>query len=149
GVPTRTAGLDRTSDRVVRPYPGGASADIWVFSGQSNSVGWGMLKEPVQPDPRILFFNSDNQWVLLEEPLNPRFLTWVPTPVQENILLQRGGLAFPSGAVLENFLRQRSARGSKPLGGVGATLFFAKHLIDYIDQPIGLIHCGVGGSPIK
>ncbi len=83
-------------------YPDQKEADIWVFSGQSNSQGWGMLKAPVEPDPRILFFSADNRWVVAKEPLNPRFTNWDPDPVRENILLQRTGVDYPSGADTEN-----------------------------------------------
>src|ERR1044071_8691730 len=49
------------------PYPGNVKADIWVFSGQSNSQGWGLFKAPVEPDPRIMFFDSENRWVIAQE----------------------------------------------------------------------------------
>ena len=130
------------------PYPGNAKADIWVFSGQSNSQGWGLLKAPVEPDPRIMFFNGENRWVVAEEPLNPRFYNWTPEPVEQNILLQRGHLDFTGKDVTRTFLQQlRSDRVN--LGGVGPGLFFAKHLMKFIERPIGLVYCGVGGSPIK
>src|SRR5712692_10503754 len=65
-----SSGMDRSQpkDQTARPYPGGVKADIWVFSGQSNSEGWALFKAPVEPDPRIMFFNADNRWVLAEEP---------------------------------------------------------------------------------
>jgi sialate O-acetylesterase len=128
-------------------YPGDKEADIWVFSGQSNSQGWGMLKAPVEPDPRILFFNADNDWVIAKEPLNPRFPSWMPDPVRENILLQRNGVEYPSGAA-ENFIEQMK-RDEIVMGGVGPGLAFARHLVNFIDRPLGLVYCGVGGSPIK
>jgi sialate O-acetylesterase len=129
-------------------YPGGVEADIWVFSGQSNSQGWGMLKAPIEPDPRILFFNADNQWVVAKEPLNPRFTSWVPDSVRENILLQRTGVGFPSGASAEMFVKEMESE-KVTLGGVGPGLAFAKHLVKFLNRPLGLVYCGVGGSPIK
>jgi sialate O-acetylesterase len=130
------------------PYPGSAQADIWVFSGQSNSQGWGLFKAPVEPDPRIMFFNNENRWVVAQEPLNPRFYNWTPEPVAQNILLQRGNLKFTGKDVVETFLQQLR-NDNVHLGGIGPGLFFAKHLVKFIDRPIGLVYCGVGGSPIK
>jgi len=56
---------------------------------------------------------------------------------------------MPAGMTAEGFLarRERDHPGA-PLGGVGPGLFFANHLLKYIDRPIGLISCGVG-SPMK
>jgi sialate O-acetylesterase len=132
----------------THPYPGDREADIWVFSGQSNSQGWGMLKAPIEPDPRILFFDADNQWIVAREPLNPRFTSWVPDSVRENILLQRTGVNYPSGASAEIFTEEME-RQKVVLGGVGPGLAFAKHLVKFLNRPLGLVYCGVGGSPIK
>ena len=129
-------------------YPNAQEVDIWLFAGQSNSQGWGVLKAPVEPDPRILFLNADNHWVVAKEPLNPRFTNWDPDPVEGNILLQRTGIDFPGGPTTENFIRQMKLDKVVP-GGVGPGLAFAKHLVRFIDRPLGLVYCGVGGSPIK
>jgi hypothetical protein len=129
-------------------HPDAENADIWVFSGQSNSQGWGMLKAPVEPDPRILFFNADNRWVIAKEPLNPRFTNWDPDPVQENIRLQRYGVEFPAGPETERFIEQMT-QNNVVMGGVGPGLAFAKHVVKFVDRPVGLVYCGVGGSPIK
>jgi hypothetical protein len=116
----------------THPYPGDREADIWVFSGQSNSQGWGMLKAPIEPDPRILFFDADNQWIVAREPLNPRFTSWVPDSVRENILLQRTGVNYPSGASAEIFTEEME-RQKVVLGGVGPGLAFAKHLVKFLN----------------
>jgi len=129
-------------------HPNANNADIWVFSGQSNSQGWGMLKAPVEPDPRILFFNADNRWVIAQEPLNPRFTNWDPDPVQQNIQLQRNGIEFPAGRDTEKFIAEMIQR-NVVMGGVGPGLAFAKHIVKFADRPLGLVYCGVGGSPIK
>lgn len=140
---------DRNSESPAsHPYPSDTDADIWVFAGQSNSQGWGMLKAPVEPDPRILFFNSQNLWVVATEPLNPRFTSWVPDSVRENIQLQRTGIAFPGGPPTARFLDELE-REKVIAGGVGPGLTFAKHLIQDLNRPLGLIYCGVGGSPIR
>ena len=139
----------RTSDQPgTHPYPGDREAGIWVFAGQSNSQGWGMLKAPTEPDPRILFFDAENQWVVAREPLNPRFTTWVPESVRENIMLQRTGVKYPSGSSTRIFLEEMEQENAV-LGGVGPGLAFAKHLIEFLNRPLGLMYCGVGGSPIK
>jgi sialate O-acetylesterase len=129
-------------------HPDAKNADIWVFSGQSNSQGWGMLKAPVEPDPRILFFNAANSWVIAKEPLNPRFTNWDPDPVRQNIQLQRNGVEFPAGLDTEQFIAQMM-QNNIVMGGVGPGLAFAKHVVKFVDRPLGLVYCGVGGSPIK
>jgi sialate O-acetylesterase len=129
-------------------HPDGQDADIWVFSGQSNSQGWGMLKAPVEPDPRILFFNADNRWVVAKEPLNPRFTNWDPDPVQQNIRVQRNGVEFPAGPDTEQFIAQMM-QDHVVMGGVGPGLAFARHMVKFVNRPLGLVYCGVGGSPIK
>jgi sialate O-acetylesterase len=129
-------------------YPGDKKADIWVFSGQSNSQGWGMMKAPIEPDPRILFFSADNRWVVAQEPLNPLFTHWDPDPVDENIRLQRTGIDFPGGLSAENFIKQMK-HDKVAMGGAGPGLAFAKHLVQFVDRRLGLVYCGVGGSPIK
>jgi hypothetical protein len=98
------------------PYPNQEEADIWVFSGQSNSQGYGMLKAPVEPDPRILFFNANNRWVVAKEPLNPFFTNWDPDPVRENILLQRTGVDYPSGADTEKLHQANEASTQRSYG---------------------------------
>ncbi len=149
GSPSSQSIWDRNFESPAsHPYPGNSNADLWVFAGQSNSQGWGMLKAPVPPDPRILFFNSHNQWVVATEPLNPRFTSWVPDSVRENILLQRTGIAYPGGPATARFLDEMEGEKVIP-GGVGPGLSFAKHLIQDLNRPLGLIYCGVGGSPIR
>src|SRR6185312_11393660 len=66
-----------------RPYPGGDEPDIWVFSGQSNSFGAGLMKAPVEPDPRILFLDYQDEWVVAQEPLWPKMYTWTPPPLEK------------------------------------------------------------------
>ena len=128
----------------LRPFPSGVKPDLWVFSGQSNSHGWGLLKAPVETDPRIMYFNMEDRWVPAEEPLNKDFYNWTPASVEQNILLQRDRIQLPQGMTPESFLEGEIKRGQSPLGGVGPGLFFAKHLLKYIDRPIGLMSCGKG-----
>jgi sialate O-acetylesterase len=118
--------------------------DIWVLSGQSNSNGWALMKAPIEPDPKILVFNEQNEWEIAREPLNKRFETWTPGPVDLNILLQRFRVSLPQGMTPEEFVRK-----SKPQGGVGPGVFFAKNLIKSVDRPVGLVYTGVGGTSIK
>jgi sialate O-acetylesterase len=146
--PAQAIWTQNTDKAGSHTYPGDEQADIWVFSGQSNSQGWGMLKAPVDPDPRILFFNAENRWVVAQEPLNPIFTHWDPNPVDKNILLQRTGIDFPGGPSTENFIQQMK-RDKVVMGGAGPGLAFAKHLVRFVDRPLGLVYCGVGGSPIK
>src|SRR5262245_22637442 len=48
-------------------------ADLWLLSGQSNMVGWGLLKDEVQSDPRVWRFDKEGNWVIAEEPLHDLF----------------------------------------------------------------------------
>lgn len=131
------------------PSVKGVPADIWVFCGQSNSQGWALYKAPVESDPRILFLDADDHWVRAEEPLNPRFHDWTPLPAELNILLQRRGVDAPVAFDVAEFLAQRIKTGDGALGGVGPGVFFARHLVEALDRPIAVMHCGVGGSPIS
>src|ERR1017187_4026486 len=54
----------RSQGQSTKPFPGGIDADLWVVCGQSNSFGWGLLKAPVDSDPRIMQLNRENEWVL-------------------------------------------------------------------------------------
>src|SRR5579859_4454681 len=56
------ANTPQSHTQVLRPYPGRVEPDIWVFTGQSNSQGWALLKAPIQPDPGIMFFDENNEW---------------------------------------------------------------------------------------
>jgi len=133
-----------------KPYPGGVPADIWVLAGQSNAHGWGLFKAPIDSDPRILQLDDRNEWVRAEAPLQEAGLTTYTTGVmRNNILLQREGvLPLPPGLTPEQFVRQLESR-KKPLIGIGPGMFFAKHLLQFIDRPIGIIPLGAMGSSIK
>jgi len=98
----------------LKPYPGGVKADVWVFSGQSNSQGWALMKAPIEPDPQIMFFDETNEWVPAQEPLNREFTRWTPPPFEQNILLQRDDVHLPAGTTPGSFLKQGGA-----IGGVG------------------------------
>jgi hypothetical protein len=128
-------------------YPGSTGADFWVLSGQSNMVGWGLLKAPVDTDPRIVQLNQENQWVPAEMPLHQLFFS-KEGPVDQNILLQRGDLVLPAGMTPESFLDEAKTQ-KKVLGGVGPGLFFAEHLVKYTNRSIGLIPCAAGGTSIQ
>ncbi|HJT78947.1 MAG TPA: sialate O-acetylesterase [Gemmataceae bacterium] len=134
------------------PFPGSEKADIWVLAGQSNMGGWGLLKAPVESDPRILEFRNP-QWILAEDPSHQNFVSpgWDPKgkdSVRENILRQRDHIRMPAGLTPEAWIRQVEGRGRK-LGGVGPGLFFAKHLLRAINRPIGLVSWSYGGGAIK
>jgi len=55
------------------------NADIWVFRVNRTVKAGGMLKAPVEPDPRILFFNADNRWVIAAGAAEPAFHQLGPT----------------------------------------------------------------------
>jgi len=131
----------------VKPYPRGVQADLWVLAGQSNVLGWALLKAPIEPDPGIMQFNREQQWVMAEEPLHQLFFS-KEGPVRQNILLQRNNITLPDGMTVEAFVRRLETE-KRVMGGVGPGLAFAKHLRKYINRPIGLIPWQHGGSSMK
>ena len=81
------------SKKPAHPFPGAEKADIWVLAGQSNMGGWGLLKAPIETDPRIMEFRNPN-WVRAENPFHKNFVSpgWDPKgkdSVRDNILRQR------------------------------------------------------------
>src|SRR5215471_13234368 len=85
----------------TRPFPGDQKADIWVLAGQSNMGGWGLLKAPIEAEPRILEFRNPD-WVPAENPAHRNFVSpgWDANgkdPVRENILLQLSHIPLPKG----------------------------------------------------
>src|SRR5208283_548938 len=95
-------------------YPEGDQGDLWLLGGQSNMAGFGQLKEELEPNPRILVYANDNEWQIAKDPLCH--------------------LYFPAG----------NSHGVQdythlPVEGSGLSLFFAKHLIQATNRPIGLI----------
>ncbi|HLJ10350.1 MAG TPA: sialate O-acetylesterase [Planctomycetaceae bacterium] len=136
----------------TRPFPGNEKADIWLLAGQSNMGGWGLLKAPIETDPRVMEFKSPD-WVPAENPAHQNFVSpgWDPNgkeSVRDNILRQRDDIRLPEGLTPEGWLQQAEARGLK-LGGVGPGLFFAKNLSRAISRPIGLVNWSYGGGAIK
>ncbi len=136
----------------TRPFPGGQNADIWLLAGQSNMGGWGLLKAPIETDPRVMEFKNPD-WVLAANPSHQNFSSpgWVTDgkdSPRENILRQRDGIALPEGMTKEDWLHLAENRGLK-LGGVGPGLFFAKDLARALNRPIGLVSWSYGGGAIK
>src|SRR5262249_23638632 len=113
----------------VRPFPGNAKADIWILAGQSNMGGWGLLKAPIETDPRVMDFKN-SFWAVAEKPTHKNCVSpsWDPKgkgSVRENILLQRDQFRLPAGMTPEEWLRQAEGRGLI-LGGVGPGLFLPR-----------------------
>src|SRR5262245_6413757 len=111
----------------ARPFPGGEKADIWIVAGQSNMGGWGLLKGPIETDPRVMEFRNPN-WIVAENPMHKNFVSpgWDPKgkdSVRDNVLLQRDRVQLPAGMTPEGWLRQAEGSGLI-LGGVGPSLFF-------------------------
>jgi sialate O-acetylesterase len=100
---------------VTHPYPEGDKGDLWLLGGQSNMNGNGRLLEEIAPDPRILFYSHTNEWMIAKDPLSEMF--------------------FPTN----------SSQGKPPdythlpVGGSGLGPFFAKHVLQATNRPIGLI----------
>ena len=132
-------------DSVSHPYPNAEEAEIWVLNGQSNMQGSspippGVTPEELAPDPRIMMFNLDNTWMPAEEPLHRHYEAVAPIYRK---LYQKTPEEWAQ-------LAGESRKGKAPhFGQVGPGLFFAKHLAESIDKPIGLIPCAFGGLPIE
>ena len=140
----------QSKDEPIIPFPWGPDVDLWVLAGQSNMLGCGLLKGPTEPDPRIMVFTKDKKWLLAEEPLHTERaeVDNYPAshfPIREHILLQRYGVMFPQNLTPQQFLDDLG-EPERGLEGVGPGLFFAKHLIQYTNRPIGLIFCPFGGT---
>src|SRR2546429_621714 len=85
----------------ARPFPGGEKADIWILAGQSNMGGWGLLKAPIETDPRVMEFKNP-KWVLAENPVHKNFVSpsWDPKgkdAVLENMYRTSEGRYLVSG----------------------------------------------------
>ena len=136
--------LAESPDQILRPYPNGEEAEIWVLNGQSNMQGSSRIPPgdhpELSPDPRILMFNLDNTWMPAEEPLHRHYEA--VAPIYRN-LYQKTPEEWAK-------LAEESRKGNAPhFGQVGPGFFFAKHLSNHIDKPIGLIPCAFGGLPIE
>jgi sialate O-acetylesterase len=117
---------DPDKSAVTRPYPADAQGDLWFIGGQSNMCGFGTLKEPSEPDPRILFFVAkDDRWMPAREPLNSLF--------------------FPHGdphGMVPDYTRL-------PVGGAGLGMSFAQRVLKYTGRPLGIIGVATGGPAAK
>ena len=73
GIAAAAAPSTNLSPKPVTAMPDKAIFDIYLLIGQSNMVGrdTSTLEQQVD-DPRILAFNSDNQWVVAREPITPK-----------------------------------------------------------------------------
>ena len=104
-----------SQDAVTHPYPAGDNGDIWLLGGQSNMNGNGRLEEVHEPDPRILFYANNEGWEIAKDPLANMF--------------------FPIG----NQHGPAPDYTHLPVGGSGLGLFFANHVIQATNRPLGLI----------
>jgi hypothetical protein len=142
-----SASSGRAEGRMVQRGSSTADRDVWIIAGQSNSQGWGLLKAPIAPDPRITFFVPDKGWVQALEPANEHFSRWTPDPVDQNLLLQRTGVAMPKGLTPQAFVDRIRSERTAP-GGVGPALMFAKQLLPHTARNVGVLSFGTG-SPIS
>jgi sialate O-acetylesterase len=109
---------------VTHPYPEGDTGDLWLLAGQSNMAGNGTLKETIAPDPRILFFANGDEWMPAREPWDSMF--------------------FPSGKP-HGMVPDETHRLTV---GAGPGPFFARHLIQFTQRPMGIIGVGTGKSMV-
>jgi sialate O-acetylesterase len=107
---------------VTHPYPEGDKGDLWLVGGQSNMAGFGTLKQTVPPDPRVLFYASNNEWMIARDPF-------------ENLF-------YPSG-VVHGMVPDYT---HLPVGGAGPLHPFVTSLIAVTHRPIGLIGVDAGRS---
>lgn len=130
------------SQPLAPQFPSGRQGDVWVLAGQSNMAGNGLMKEPIPTDPEILMLNMDNTWMTAEEPVHRLFES--VAPVHKRIfVVERGDMTD------EGFEQRREGSRRTPLGRVGPSLFFARHVREYLDRPIALVPCAHGGTTMK
>ena len=112
-------------------FPNAGEADVWLTAGQSNMLGQCANRtEPIEPDPRILYFSVDRKWRVAAEPLDRHCF---PHGDAHGLVLEEG-LTSPPG----------------PEGkGAGSALYFAKHLLEHVDRPVGIIGVSTGGTIAK
>ena len=116
--------------------------DLWVLAGQSNMVGAAPMRKPGKATDHIMLFNLDNNWIQAKEPLHRLFEA--EAPIFKDLFLGKN-----VGATVEQYDQYRQMSLKTPLGTVGPGLFFAKHLIKYIDNRIGLIPCAYGATSMQ
>src|SRR5262245_36745827 len=72
--PLASAPAAEEAKKPTHPFPGPEKADIWVLAGQSNMGGWGLLKAPIETDPRVMEFKNP-KWVPAENPMHRNFVS--------------------------------------------------------------------------
>lgn len=110
--------------------PGILVGDIWVIAGQSNGEGCGKLIDLEQPTPQVNAYCMDDCWRNAEEPLH-----WL---LEATASVHWMGREDREAAIpWDRAMREQ---------GAGYGLPFAKHLVDAVGVPIGLIPSAHGGT---
>jgi sialate O-acetylesterase len=107
---------------ITHPYPAGSNGDLWLVGGQSNMAGFATLKTELPPDPRVLFYASNNEWMVAFEPFEQLF--------------------YPSGVphgMVPDYTHL-------PVGGAGPLHFFTDYVIKATSRPLGIIGVDAGKS---
>ncbi|MHB0998084.1 MAG: sialate O-acetylesterase [Armatimonadota bacterium] len=118
------------------PYPGNVDADIWVSAGQSNMAGGGLLIKKQKTDNRIMSFNSNNKWIIAEEPIT-RIFSAVAPAIKDRLIAGWGEESYKAVTEQEK---------KKPFGGVSPDLYFARHLVKHTGKNIGIVPCALGAT---
>lgn len=113
-LPAMSKAARGKGDAVIHPYPEGDQGDLWLLGGQSNMFGNGRLLEEIEPDPRIQIYTHDNEWKVARDPLDFYLSSDFPYDKPRDYT-------------------------SPPVHGSGLGLFFAKHVLQATNRPIGLI----------
>lgn len=115
--------------------------DLWVLAGQSNMVGAAGMRGAGEATNRIMLYNLDNKWIPAQEPIHRLFEA--EAPVYRDLFLTKN-----VGVTPEQFEQARAQSLKTPMGTVGPSLFFARHLARYIPNQIGLIPCAYGATSL-
>lgn len=110
--------------------------DIWVCAGQSNMAGGGLVTKTYRTERGIMLFNMDDTWIPAKEPVTRIFSA--ACPAIKDVLV--AGWGEESYKVL---VKQEK---TKPFGGIGPAMFFAKDIVKSTGREIGLIPCALGGT---
>ena len=132
-------------EKSLNPCP--INADIWVLAGQSNMDGNGRTPDTLT-NPQIMMLGLDNHWVLAKNPLHHIYDAVAPA-YELTIMGFPWYREMEKEKVREELAKKRKESRIHPIGGVGPGIYFARHLLEQVGRPIGLIPCGIGGTTME
>ncbi len=118
-----------------------AEADVWVLAGQSNMQGWALITKDYAPNPNVVVFDLQNNWVPAVPPTHRVYTAAAPV-FKKLIFEMNPTLTTEVWARLENDDRK------KPLGGLGPDIAFAESIVAATGRKVILLPCALGGTSL-